>query len=497
MRKLRLRIPATLRVLAVGTAVLACHTQICLAQPEPHDTRPSDLELRKRLEPLVPAIRAALLGDNPDSQRAALAILADIPPGLAATGNISPAVTAFLQKDVKDPSILALGLRAYGKTYPDAPDVTKIVGRHIHSDQVEVRQASAESLSSLIENSIPSGRSLPNATYFLDMSKAALPLLGNLIEDKNFKVQKLAVGGTQNATRVVTELYSYDASGAIDDIRPKDRFAPVVPVLKALTEIAPKLASPLASDDVETRVAAAGALETMAVLRKFIITSSVPDAGAKSDPFIAAWPALGPTLAKRMHDSNYTVRLAVTEALESIGDAIEVRALLREATTDASPYVRWTAARALGRDAPTKPVPATVAADVAALAKLASDKDMDVRTAALNALGHFGSAGVSAGPAVLAAAGVGDVEPRVAAIKAIDSLKTDTASTLPVLIAALKDKDLRLQRAAAMGLVRFGPDARPALPELRAALKSTDAEVRLAAAEAILAIEGKRAVKEL
>jgi HEAT repeat protein len=212
---------------------------------------------------------------------------------------------------------------------------------------------------------------------------------------------------------------------------------------------------------------------------------------------------LKPTLAERVRDSDPQVRLAVAQALESLADALDARELLRQATTDPSVFVRWTAARALGRSVPAKPDPAAVADDVNALAKLTVDADPDVRTAALNALARFGPAARSATDAVLAAASRGDIEPRVAGIKALGALQTDAGRTVPVLIEALRapqlrtQPDLRLQRVAAAGLTRFGANAKAALPELRKAVLSDDPELRLAAAEAILAIERGPRTKEL
>src|SRR3954466_15240141 len=201
-----------------------------------------------------------------------------------------------------------------------------------------------------------------------------------------------------------------------------------------------------------------------------------PAAGGKSapDPLADAWPALRPAVTARMKDSDPWVRLAVTEALDAVGDAQAARAFLREATTDRNVFVRWAAARALGRTAPPKADPGDVSDDVAALSRLLADSDLDVRIAALNALARFGPAARSATPAVLAAARRGDVEPRVVAVRTIGALETDAANTVPVLIRGLADPDVRLRRAAASGLVRFGPEARPALPELRRALSSPD-----------------------
>jgi HEAT repeat protein len=499
MSKATLLKSTNLLVIGVGAIALTIHAPSVVAQPSSEkDGRQSDAEIRRRLEPVLPSVRAALEGDNAEAQRAALSILADIPFTLAVDARIPAALNAFLQKEIKDPALLAQAIRAFGKTRPDPADISKQIGRYSRSEHLEVRQACAESVASAIENSTPSGRSLINAKYFLDVARVSLPLLGTLMGDKDPRTQRSAVGGVQTATRVLNELYVHDAGPSFDDPQPMERderIAQRTAVVNELKAVAPKFAAPLGSKDADTRVAAATALESIAILRRTLIAGPA-EAGPKTDAFATVWPALSPTLTERMHDENASVRLAVTQALESIGDALEARALLREATRDSSAYVRWTAARALGRT-PAKADPTAVAADVAALAAIANDKDVDVRTASLTALPRFGTAAASAGPEVLKAARVGDVEPRVTAIKALDAIKTDATSTVPVLIEALEDKDLRLRRAAASGLVRFGAAAKAALPQLRQALLSTDADLRIAASEAILSIEKGPRLKEL
>jgi len=487
------RIAATCAVIAFGVSGSV------RAQPpkvDPMELAPSEIELRKRLGPLLPSIRAALQSDNADAQRAALAIVADFPPGLAADANLAAPLTTFLQRDLKDPELIALGLRSYGRIDPDPAQIGKVVGRYSKSEHAIVRRAAAESLAAALQNSVPSERAVAKATKFIDVAKQALPLIGEALGDTDGATQRAALDGVATTAKVLTDLYVFDAPVEGDEAKPKDkndRLAPLAPVLKELVNIVPKLAAPFTAPDVETRLAAARILDSMGALRRVVISAP----GSGSSPFAEGWPALRPAVTARMKDPSPAVRLAVTEALESLGDALEARELLREGTTDRSPFVRWAAARALGRSAPAKADPTVYAPDVAAVARLVGDTDADVRTAALTALARFGTAAQSATPAVLGAVTRGDVEPRVAAVKALSALESPPETTVPVLILALGDRDLRLRRAAAAGLVRFGPAARGALPQLRTAVVDPDPELRLAAAEAILAIERTTRVKDL
>jgi HEAT repeats len=492
----------TLRVAATCTA-FAFLAPPGYAQPgvrEGREPSQADLELRRRMEPLVPSIRTALEGDNVDAQRASLAIAADIPPGLAKDARLPGAIATFIQREKRDRDLIALGLRAFGRMQPSGQELVKVVGPFARSEAVPVRRAAAAALASAVQNVAPDKKTVPDAKDFIDVAGQALPIFNDLLTDSDAETQRSALAAIQSATHTVTELFTYDPGPTPDEPKidaPGGRFAPLAPVLRGLGAAVPKLEVPLNARDQETRLAAARTLESIALTRRTILNARPLGEAAPNDPFPGVWASLKPILAKRLSDDSPHVRLAIAEALESLGDALEARELMRQAASDQVVFVRWTAARALGRSAPAKPVAAAVADDVNALAVLAADTDPDVRSAAISALGKYGTAAQSATPALVTAARRGDAEPRVVAIRVLALVGTDAERTVPVLIEGLKDTDLRVSRVAATGLVRFGSAAKAALPELRKAILSSDPELRLAAAEAILAIEGPRKLKEL
>jgi HEAT repeats len=499
---------ATVRSALTGTTFLVAGNGL-LAQPgmtDQRDLSQTDLELHRRLEPLVPSVRAALEGHNRDAQRAALGIAADFPRPLATSARLPAAVAAFLLRDANDPELFAMALRAYGRMTPPAADLVKVTGRHSKAEAVDVRRATAEALASSIQNAAPEGKALANARYFIDISAVAGPRLDDALEDADEGVERAALEGIQASARIVTDIYLFDPGPIGDDPKPKDgtnRFDQLRPVLRDLVTSIPHFSKPLSGKEPATRLAAARALEALAITRRTILNTRPAGEGAPTDPFPNAWLSLSPSLEARISDADPQVRLATTQALESLGEAVEARRLLRLATADRTVFVRWTAARALGRSAPDKPVAAAVADDVSALAKLTADVDPDVRSAALTAIARFGTAARSASDTVLTAAARGDIEPRIAAVKALGAIQSDADRTVPILIDALRtpvrraQEDFRLQRAAAAGLIRFGPDAKAALPELRNAVLSDDPELRLSAAEAILSIERIPRIKDL
>lgn len=497
------------RIVALGTFALLAVASPSYAQlGEFSGESPSDAEARKRLEPLVPTFRAALLGDNVESQRATLAVIADFPPYLAARTNLNASLAIFLQKDHKDPEIMALAIRSFGRSIPAvidgevskaiAAEMGTILSKFVRSEHAIVRHAVAEAIGSAITNATPSVWLAPRAEHFVAICLQVAPLLGTGMEDKSGATAQLALKVMQSISRNVNDLFTYytDPIGAEPGQKDGDtRFPPIAPVIHAIAKEAPKLAAPLTASDSETQTVAARTLEALAILRAKILERQGP--GATIDNFSAAWPVLSPVLAQRVKDKNASVRLATTEAMESLGNAIEARSFMREATADSNAYVRWAAVRALGKSASATRDLKSAAPDIDALTLVVDDKDLDVRTAALVALAKFGTNAKSASTKILVAANRGDIEPRVMAVKALGAIESDALATVPVLISGLKNSDDRLRKVAASGLVRFGPDAREALPELRKALQSQDAELRLAAAEAILAIEKTARLKDL
>src|SRR5208282_3852817 len=113
---------------------------------------------------------------------------------------------------------------------------------------------------------------------------------------------------------------------------------------------------------------------------------------------------------------NLEARLAAVGALEMMGQAARpaVPALVR-ALGDPSPFMRWAAARTLGKLGPID-----VSVTVPALVRLLCDRDFDVVLAGATALARYGPAAKDAVPALARAIATSDAEARVAAIQALN-----------------------------------------------------------------------------
>jgi HEAT repeat protein len=179
-------------------------------------------------------------------------------------------------------------------------------------------------------------------------------------------------------------------------------------------------------------------------------------------------------LAKATADPSPQVRLSAIEALETIGPEAESTApVLVKALKDDNLFVRWAAARALGKVG-------TRHADIAVpgLAKLLDDRDFDVNIAAAQALERFGPAAT-------------DAEKRKETLRAIESIGSGASPAIPAITQTLNDSDHMVRQQAARLLGRFGPAAAQATTALRRALQDPEPEVRRAASDALLNIEGR------
>jgi HEAT repeat protein len=217
-----------------------------------------------------------------------------------------------------------------------------------------------------------------------------------------------------------------------------------------------------------------------------------------------------PALVDGLSDENLRNRLAAIDALETItartGEqtlaqelgkepvASAARALTR-ALSDRDRFVRWAAARTLGKMAPIDDAengPRVTQGAVSGLARLLSDPDPDVRLRVAVALEHFGKGARDAVPALAVAVSRGDLEARIAAAHAIEIIGGSPDQAVPALAAGLTESNVRLRRAMAEALASYGADARAARPELTRALQDSDAEVRRLAADALLRIGARR-----
>jgi HEAT repeat protein len=194
-----------------------------------------------------------------------------------------------------------------------------------------------------------------------------------------------------------------------------------------------------------------------------------------------------PDLLKKLRSSDFAERAEAAEDLGWLGKGAAVAVEpLRSLLDDASPRVRFSAAAALLRIAPSESRGNTV------LATGLTDSDPAVRRNAAQAAGMAGHGAGVLTKSLAALLKDNDQSVRIAAMQAIATLGPAAADAAPVLVPLLDEPDRVIDAADALG--RIGPAARPIPASLAKMLSSDQPAVRWAAVRAMSQIGGPEAV---
>jgi HEAT repeat protein len=452
--------------------------------------------------------------------------------------------TPLLVTMTRDPSpqVRVAAARALGKINPEPSQAVPALKAMLQSGSVPERRAAAEGLASMIseinklqkKGSTQSGvEAYPEEV--LEVAVAVTPVAGLGLEDRDPVVRRFSLDALLDSAASLSTLVPepFEAKDVpprnepltkqgLELVRAKgaeirENEEALAPLTKALAAQANRLTRALSDTDEQSRLRALRVLELMAQARQRMLRrwESLPDMGNQARPAASAQrgeavrggliltaaqqpkegadenyllKAVNPALkniARQMRDPNPVNRRAAIDLLEMLEDdaAPAVPALIG-ALSDPDIFVRWSAARTLGR------INAQAGASaVPALARALSDPDLDVRLTAAATLEAYGQAARGAIPALADAVARGDVEFRRAAMYALQAIGPDAAqASLPNLIGDLRNEDPRVRRTAAETIGSFGPSARNAVPALRRALRDDDTDVRQAASDALLSI---------
>jgi HEAT repeat protein len=468
------------------------------AQPPERELDLTERENERRMAEMLPTVRAALQGNSIEAQRAALQVItsiSSIDSSYSARANFGELISTYLQREHPDTELIVMAIKAYGLSVPPADVAKKTLAPFATSPQAEIRQAVAVASTSLINNAFVAAfeamtRLNPlvgrDSNYFANTTLGVLPFLGASLSDADSKTKQAGAEGFRTIARLLADTSRNSTRLNLSEFLPAEKVEEkrkaLEPLIKAIAEYIPHFVNLLKSPLVADRQAGLAAVEKLASLRRSLADSVI------GRPLDESFLKLAPTLLTLKSDSDPQIRLALVESVEPLDRAVLPRNLLIETSNDPNLFVRWAAVRSLGMHAP-KEADSDLPTEIATLARVLSDTDVDVRMSASSALARYGSLGKPATPELVKMAKNGDVEPRVSAIKTLTQVKADADQAVPPMILALQHDDVRLQKAAAVGLKDYGPAAKEALPGLRQALKSDDSELRAAAAAAIFAIE--------
>jgi HEAT repeat protein len=361
---------------------------------------------------------------------------------------------------------------------------------------------------------------------------AVVPVAARGLTDSDAEVRSLSLEAIQQCASALGDLLpspegraamGRDVTGGrpARGVGDEEFVTDVTALAHALDQLGPALGQALADPDPRVRILTCRALEDMAVARdrmarrageggtlptppapkppagtpmrgaaltdetpSVLVAQAAPTDARSDRPLTKGQPEILRALARRLRDPDWRVRLGALDVLEILGPEAKpgARAVAR-ATTDRNLFVRWAAARTLGKMGPVD-----VDEVVPALARLLNDPDLDVRMVSAGVLHRYGPDAGAAVPALARRVGAGDVEVRVAALQALDAIGKAAEPAVPAVSAQLDHPDVRVRRAAAEVLGGLGPLARGAEPALRRALTDPDHDVRQAVSDALLNI---------
>jgi HEAT repeat protein len=411
----------------------------------------------------------------------------------------------------EDAAVRRAAVRALVEVGSEPEQTVAAVGRLLDSTEKDpsVRRAAAAALEKLLDsagrqNAAMFGSDPKAEAGFIRLESQAVPAAALGLADGDEAVRRRCLAALRRILNALTDLTRnpwrpgfsngfndpQQQLAVLEQAREKSRL--VLSLAGAANKVLPAVARALEDDKADAAVAAAAVLESAATARigvrrwdDALSQEKLGDAKPSADPLPALLGAR-PSLAKNLSRPEIRVRLAAVYVLEALGpDAAPASETLAKALgEDADAFVRWGAARALGKMAPGQSRDA-----VPALAKALADKSADVRLTAAVALRRFGPTAKEA-VAALAAAVKRDDGARLEALKtlAVVGAEAGPAAKESAVAAAvaLADPDPEVRVAAAHALAHVGPADEDSRKALRKALDDPDDAVRGAAAAALL-----------
>jgi len=414
-----------------------------------------------------------------------------------------------------DGGVREAAARALGRYSLEPENAVKELGKFLGDKEAAVKRAAAEGLVRQARggDATPGTLGSPSRgpAAIATACGAVVPAAAKGLNDDDEQVSRHCADAIKQAARALGQaVRSTDGPGRLLILGPPGLRPPVPPGAAGEDEVIAKLWEPfrpaagalgaaarsltplLKSASAARRVRACQALEAVAEFRAHTLRmAGSPGAlakalganEAKEDPVLAGLKEALPDLARCVARADVEERLAALYVLEALGlEAVPAAVAASKALADGDPFVRWAAARVLGKVAPAKPVLL-----VAALAEKVGDENGDVRITVLAALERYGPAAVGAVKEVSQALKGGDEQTRLWAVRVLAAIGPEgREKTTAPLLEALSAKEVAVRRIAVRALAGFGKPGATATDALRAALKDDDAEVRRLASEALL-----------
>jgi HEAT repeat protein len=453
------------------------------------------------------------------------------------TRTLAPQLIEVIQNKKVGEDVRAAAIVALGRVNPD-PTLAAVVLKKIlevRSPQtVPLRLRAAQALRSIdqITSKPPSKNVVPTEEEQLKARIHTVDAAAVGLEDPAVAVRRVCAEVIQDGPLFLLEKAPVRPKG-VEDFRPKEAqkiLTAITPLLVGLADQGEVLARLVRDkEDPQVRVLALRALEGMSAVRAKILTLRRPGylplaPGTKNPPeeqlLKGVLPALKVLSAGGLANLDVPSQLAAIDFLELLEDvaAPAASALVQALGPKQDRFVRWAAARTVGRITPSKITPASTWNGVLqGLGTMVLDDDFNLRLASVKALQRYGPPAAAVAPKLIQAISVdndelsgrnqvapahlpikasasygGSVEDLLEAVQALMKVGTtgpkETEAAVRALAGLLSNPEARVRRGGGEALERFGPAARSAIPALRAALNDEDGEVRLAASSALLSI---------
>jgi HEAT repeat protein len=467
-------------------------------------------------------VRELLRDGDEVSRLAVLNLFAEMGTAARVSGSNASLTRGFTAEVVAltrqgDLATRAAAVRTLGRINPELDLARPAFAKLLTAAAVVERTAAAEGLVSLLRQTThlalrghqPNGVEVSRLELF-QLMQIAIPLTGHGLSDAEPMVRRHSLEAIDQAAvalgQLVAGFHPPDMHDGPRDVAPpvELELAELLPSVLALRDQVPALTRALADGDAEIRRLARRTLEDAADPQLRLVERA---AGARTDGMrsssgepppghLVLTAASRDTVLGGLHDTvlalaagisaqDAQARRAAIEVLETFGPAAAPAATaLVNALADTDPFVRWSAARTLGKISP-------VAAETAVpgLARLLADADLDLRLAAATALEHYGSMAKAAVPDLIRALSATDAPVRLAAVRTLRAIGAPDASpAVSALSTLMADPDARVRKSAAETLGKLGPAARDAVEALRQGMQDSDPAVKKASGEALLSI---------
>ncbi len=451
--------------------------------------------------------------------------------------DIARMLSARAAKDAS-PRVREAAARALGKVRA-APDVTATALEAILKDRTapaDVRRAAAEALIVLIHPATGTDRTglvkqsstTTQDSDVADFGKEIVHAAALGLDDPDPQVRRSSITAIEQVASALTNYLRVSAGGGLGEGRAEAKLEEkkLDALVSELWGAVPALTQALGDDSPAVRLLAARSLEELGESRQRWQLRAAPgtrpepkpsdkrtrlgaaglvlvaaEEAADEDAVQPGRPALVAAidgLIARLGDADVKIRLAAVDALEAITTKVSEPGAQKEVTQEAllrtgkaltrslgdnNRFVRWSAARTLGKLGALEGVKGGA---VAGLVRLLSDSDQGVRETAAVALERYGADAAGAVPALSRAVNEGDADVRQAAIRALVAVGKSAAPAVPALAQALGDPQVRIRRAAAEALSKLAADVQGASEALQKALNDPDPDVRRFASDALL-----------